>query len=154
MRQVYDKLCYTPFTRISTLSADTKRLTLSVGSVGKDFYATGWRIGFLIGTPELIQYVVRAHTRICFVSVSPLQEAAAVGYEQAGKLEFWEKSPELTLGKLKKFCEVWDELGLPVNHHFHVSLVTTVRPDIKPLVFFSTRWLLCPSQSCKGQNPP
>jgi kynurenine aminotransferase len=85
-----------------------------VGSVGKDFYATGWRIGFLIGTPELVQYVVRAHTRICFVSVSPLQEAAAVGYEQAGKVGFWEQTIALTWGKMKRFNEIWDELGLPV----------------------------------------
>ncbi|PVH70569.1 PLP-dependent transferase [Cadophora sp. DSE1049] len=113
--EVYDKLCYTPFTRIATLSAETKRLTLTVGSVGKDFYATGWRIGFLIGTPELIQYVVRAHTRICFVSVSPLQEAAATGYEQAAELGFWEQSIALTWGKLKRFNEIWDELGLPYS---------------------------------------
>jgi kynurenine aminotransferase len=86
-----------------------------VGSVGKDFYATGWRIGFLIGTPELIQYVVRAHTRICFVSVSPLQEAAAVGYEQAEKFDFWGQTVALTWGKMKRFNEIWDELGLPVN---------------------------------------
>ena len=94
-----------------------------MGSVGKDFYATGWRIGFLIGTPELIQYVVRAHTRICFVSVSPLQEAAAVGYEEAENQGFWEHSRALTWGKLKTFNQIWDELGLPVSHNPFLQFV-------------------------------
>jgi kynurenine aminotransferase len=43
--EVYDRLNYVPFTRISTLSPEIERLTLSVGSAGKNFYCTGWRIG-------------------------------------------------------------------------------------------------------------
>lgn len=43
--EVYDKLYYVPFTRIATLSPEVERLTLTVGSAGKNFYATGWRVG-------------------------------------------------------------------------------------------------------------
>ncbi|EQK99662.1 Aspartate/tyrosine/aromatic aminotransferase [Ophiocordyceps sinensis CO18] len=43
--EVYDRLYYVPFTRISTLSPEIERLTLTVGSAGKNFYATGWRVG-------------------------------------------------------------------------------------------------------------
>ena len=43
--EVYDKLYYVPFTRMATLSPEIARLTLTVGSVGKIFYATGWRVG-------------------------------------------------------------------------------------------------------------
>jgi len=32
-----------------------------------------------MGPADLIQYVSAAHTRICYSSVSPLQEACAVG---------------------------------------------------------------------------
>lgn len=77
--EVYDRLYYVPFTRIATLSPEVARLTISVGSAGKNFYATGWRVGWLMGPAELIQYVSAAHTRICYSSVSPLQEACAVG---------------------------------------------------------------------------
>ncbi|OAQ96622.1 hypothetical protein LLEC1_06932, partial [Akanthomyces lecanii] len=77
--EVYDKLYYVPFTRIATLSPEVERLTLTVGSAGKNFYATGWRAnnlpGWLIGPEHLIKYVSAAHTRICYSSVSPLQEA-------------------------------------------------------------------------------
>lgn len=112
--QVYDRLYYVPFTRIATLSPEIARLTLTVGSAGKNFYATGWRVGWLIGPEHLIKYVAAAHTRICFSSVSPLQEAAAVGFEQADEIGFWEESKKEMKGKMTRFNEVFDELGLPV----------------------------------------
>jgi kynurenine aminotransferase len=34
-----------PFTRIANLSPEVEKLTLTVGSAGKNFYATGWRVG-------------------------------------------------------------------------------------------------------------
>jgi kynurenine aminotransferase len=113
---VYDRLYYVPFTRIATLSPEIARLTLTVGSAGKNFYATGWRVGWLIGPEHLISYVSTAHTRICYSSVSPLQEAAAVGFEKADKMGFWDESKKEMLLKMKRFNEVWDELGLPVIH--------------------------------------
>lgn len=42
---MYDRLYYVPFTRISTLSPEIEKITLTVGSAGKNFYATGWRVG-------------------------------------------------------------------------------------------------------------
>ncbi|KAL9112088.1 MAG: hypothetical protein Q9187_007827, partial [Circinaria calcarea] len=113
--EVYDRLYYVPFTRIATLSPEIARLTLTVGSAGKNFYATGWRVGWLIGPEHLIKYVAAAHTRICFSSVSPLQEAAAVGFEQADEVGFWEESKKEMKGKMTRFNEVFDELGLPYS---------------------------------------
>ena len=115
--EVYDRLYYVPFTRIATLSPEISKLTITVGSAGKNFYATGWRVGYLIGEEHLIKYVAAAHTRICYSSVSPLQEAAAVGFEQADKEGFWYQAKTEMQGKMKRFNEVWDELGLPVRSH-------------------------------------
>ena len=111
--EVYDRLYYTPFTRIATLSPEIDNLTLTVGSAGKCFYATGWRVGWLIGRPHLIQYVSAAHTRICYSTVSPLQEAVAIGLEQAEKQGFWEESKREMKAKQVRFNAIWDELGLP-----------------------------------------
>ena len=38
-----------------------------------------------------------------------------MGFEQADKMGFWEESKREMRGKMKRFNEVWDELGLPVN---------------------------------------
>ncbi|KAI6909437.1 hypothetical protein KC318_g3840 [Hortaea werneckii] len=113
--EVYDRLYYVPFTRPSTLSPEIANLTLTVGSGGKCFYCTGWRVGYLIGPEHLIKYVSAAHTRICFSSVSPLQEATAVAFEQAEQHNFWEESKKGMKAKMDKFNEVWEELGLPYS---------------------------------------
>lgn len=110
---VYDSLTYVPCTRVASLSPEIWNLTLTVGSAGKTFYATGWRIGFLIGPEHLIKYVAAAHMRICYTSPSPLQEACAIAYEVAEKEGFWQKSRDSMQGKIRRFTEVLDELGLP-----------------------------------------
>ncbi|KAK1772439.1 kynurenine aminotransferase [Phialemonium atrogriseum] len=113
--EVYDRLYYVPFTRIATLSPEVEKLTLTVGSAGKNFYATGWRVGWVMGPAELVQYVSAAHTRICYSSVSPLQEACAVGFEQAESEGFWDESIRDMKGKMDRFNEVWKELGVPYS---------------------------------------
>lgn len=113
--EVYDRLYYVPFTRISALSPELADLTLTVGSIGKAFYATGWRVGFLIGPEHLITPVCTAHTFICYATPGPQQEAAAVGYEEAESRGFWDEARKDMKGKMDRFNEVWEELGLPVS---------------------------------------
>ncbi|PHH79028.1 hypothetical protein CDD80_5742 [Ophiocordyceps camponoti-rufipedis] len=113
--EVYDRLYYVPFTRMATLSPEIERQTLTVGSAGKNFYATGWRVGWLMGPADLIKYVSAAHTRICFSSVSPLQEACAVGFEEAEARGFWKQTVKDMRSKMDLFNGVWRELGLPYS---------------------------------------
>lgn len=113
--EVYDRLYYTKFTRMATLSPEIANLTLTVGSGGKNFYCTGWRVGWLIGPAELIKYVSAAHTRICFSSVSPLQEATAVAFEEADKHNFWDETITEMKSKMDLFCSIFDELGMPYS---------------------------------------
>ncbi|KAL2823945.1 pyridoxal phosphate-dependent transferase [Aspergillus cavernicola] len=113
--EVYDRLYYVPFTRIATMKPEFWERTITVGSAGKAFYATGWRVGYLIGPDHLIKYVAGAHTRICYSSVSPLQEAAAVAFEEADKEGFWDESRDEMKKKMELFCEVFDELNIPYS---------------------------------------
>ncbi|OAX84814.1 hypothetical protein ACJ72_00806 [Emergomyces africanus] len=129
--EVYDRLYYVPFTRMATLSPEVASLTLTVGSAGKNFYATGWRVGYLIGPEHLIKYVAAAHTRICYSSVAPLQAAAAVGFEKADEVGFWDQSRTEMRAKMDKFCEVFDELGIPVSSD--LSVFDTTRYASAPM---------------------
>lgn len=113
--EVYDRLYYVPFTRIATLSPEVEKITITVGSAGKNFYATGWRVGWLMGPAELIQHVSAAHTRICYSSVSPLQEACAVGFEKAEGEGFWDECVADMKGRMARFNAIFDELGLPYS---------------------------------------
>ena len=44
--------------------------------------------------------------------MSPLQEACAVGFEEADKQGFWDETIAEMKGKMDRFNEVWDELGM------------------------------------------
>lgn len=110
--EVYDRLYYSEFTRIATLSPEIYQHTLTVGSGGKTFAATGWRIGWLIGPAELIKWVAAAHTRIVFSINSPCQVAITEAFEQAPKHDYYNKTIEAFKGKIKRFTSVFDELGL------------------------------------------
>ncbi|KAJ7591177.1 1-aminocyclopropane-1-carboxylate synthase 1 [Mycena floridula] len=90
--EVYENLVFDnkEHVRIATLPGMWDR-TVTVGSAGKAFAATGWRIGWLIGPEYIIRPTLAATTRIVFCSNSPLQEAAAAGLEQANALGFFEQ---------------------------------------------------------------
>ena len=130
--EVYDRLYYTPFTRIATLSSALAARTLTVGSAGKNFYCTGWRVGWLLGPEYLVKYVATAHTRICFCGVSPLQEAAAVAFEKAEEEDFWNRSREDMHSKIQRFGAGLTELGIPVSPRSPVLSTDHIRNLIHP----------------------
>ncbi len=53
--------------------------TLKIGSAGKMFGMTGWKIGFVCGDPALVDPVARAHQFITFATPPNLQGAVAAG---------------------------------------------------------------------------
>jgi aspartate/methionine/tyrosine aminotransferase len=53
--------------------------TIKVGSAGKIFSLTGWKIGWLVAPPELAAPVARAHQFLTFASAPNLQLAVAFG---------------------------------------------------------------------------
>lgn len=113
--EVYEHLYFTPeFTRIATLSPEIAQLTLSVGSAGKSFAATGWRLGWVISlNKELLNYVAKAHTRICFASPSPFQEAVAKALPQATKISYFKQMQQDYIRKFKILTDAFDKLNLP-----------------------------------------
>ncbi|MFL5627825.1 MAG: aminotransferase class I/II-fold pyridoxal phosphate-dependent enzyme [Ktedonobacteraceae bacterium] len=76
--EVYEHLIFEPaqHTPIATLPGMFER-TVTVSSAGKLFSATGWKIGWVYGPPDLIEGVARAHQFITFAVHHPSQEAIA-----------------------------------------------------------------------------
>ena len=62
--------------------------TISLGSAGKTFSVTGWKIGWAIAPPELIDAILKAHQWIPFTISTPCQEAVAVAFEEAQEGEY------------------------------------------------------------------
>jgi len=86
--------------------------TITVGSIGKMFGVTGWRVGFLIGHPDLIRNTLLAHARIVFCANAPFQEAAATSLEIAKQTGFFEKQRSEYIKKRDLLLSVFDEIGL------------------------------------------
>src|SRR5579883_448143 len=76
--EVYEHLYFAPATHlpIATLPGMFER-TVTVSSAGKLFSATGWKIGWVAGPPDLVAGVGRAHQFITFAVHHPTQEAIA-----------------------------------------------------------------------------
>ena len=58
---------------------DMRERTIRIGSAGKTFSVTGFRIGFVTGPAPLITGVMKAHQHLAYTSPSPLQKAVAMG---------------------------------------------------------------------------
>ncbi|KAF4602206.1 hypothetical protein EYR40_005410 [Pleurotus pulmonarius] len=136
--EVYDCLVFDgkEHVRIANLPGMWDR-TVTVGSAGKAFAATGWRVGWLIGPASIIQPTLAATTRIVFCTNSPLQEAAASGLEQAKERKYFEIQRAEYAERRKILVDVFDQLGLkytlPEGSYFILLDISNVKfPDDYP----------------------
>jgi N-succinyldiaminopimelate aminotransferase len=78
--EVYEHLVFAPARHIPlmTLPGMAARC-LRVGSAGKTFSLTGWKIGYVSGPPALTAVVTKAHQNLTFTTPPNLQRAVAIG---------------------------------------------------------------------------
>ena len=69
------------FTPLATLPGMEER-TIKVGSAGKIFSLTGWKVGWMVAAPELAQVIARAHQFLTFSTAPNLQAAVAFGLNE------------------------------------------------------------------------
>jgi aspartate/methionine/tyrosine aminotransferase len=78
--EVYEHLVFDerPFHSLFALDAIRDRV-VRIGSAGKSFSLTGWKIGYVTAHPALLQPIARAHQYVTFTTPPALQAAVAVG---------------------------------------------------------------------------
>ena len=69
------------FTPLATLPGMAER-TIKVGSAGKIFSLTGWKVGWLVADPALADVAAKAHQFLTFATAPNLQSAVAFGLDQ------------------------------------------------------------------------
>lgn len=74
--EIYQHICYVPFTSFRTVAPDLADRTLIVNGVSKSFAMTGWRIGWGIGPRRLIDAMVAVQSQITSGASSVSQAAA------------------------------------------------------------------------------
>lgn len=78
--EVYEHIVYAPNEHISfaTLPRMAER-TITCNSLSKTYSITGWRLGYLIASPEITDAARKVHDFLTVGAAAPLQEAAVVG---------------------------------------------------------------------------
>ncbi|XP_026463423.1 kynurenine--oxoglutarate transaminase 3-like isoform X1 [Ctenocephalides felis] len=80
--EVYEWMVFKPHKhiRIATLP-DMWDRTITIGSAGKTFSATGWKLGWAYGPSDLLENLRVVHQNCVYTCSTPLQEALARGFE-------------------------------------------------------------------------
>lgn len=81
--EVYEWMVYKPnqHVRIATLPGMWER-TISIGSAGKTFSVTGWKLGWAYGPANLMVNLQMIHQNSVYTGATPIQEATAIAFEK------------------------------------------------------------------------
>uniref|UniRef100_T1IUF5 Aminotransferase class I/classII large domain-containing protein n=1 Tax=Strigamia maritima TaxID=126957 RepID=T1IUF5_STRMM len=103
MDEVYEWLVFDGLkhVRMATLPGMWER-TLTVGSAGKTFSVTGWKLGWVYGPPNLVRNAQMVHQNTVYTNPTPIQEAVARCFEiEIKRLD----SPECYFNELPALLE-------------------------------------------------
>ena len=109
--EVYEHLVFPPYkhTYMASLKGMFER-TISCSSLSKTYSITGWRLGYVIASKEIIEQCKKVHDFLTVGAAAPLQEAAVVGlqFDQY----YYDKLTESYDSKRKLFLDGLDKIGL------------------------------------------
>lgn len=78
--EVYEHLAFDAHRHIPIASLPGMRdRTITISSGGKTFATTGWKVGWVTGSAELVSAVMAVKQWLTYVNAGPLQEGIAVG---------------------------------------------------------------------------
>jgi N-succinyldiaminopimelate aminotransferase len=78
--EVYEHLLFDGLRHIPLMTLPGMRdRTMRIGSAGKTFSLTGWKVGYVTACPALSTLVQKAHQNLTFTTAPNLQRAVAVG---------------------------------------------------------------------------
>ncbi|NEA36021.1 pyridoxal phosphate-dependent aminotransferase [Streptomyces sp. SID13031] len=121
---IFDGLQHLPLTAYEGMA----ERTVSIGSAGKTFSVTGWKIGWITGSPSVVTAVNTAKQFLTYVSGAPFQPAVAgalaLGNDYFGTLR------STMQAKRDFLCDGLQSLGFGVHRPQGTYFVTT---DIRPL---------------------
>ncbi len=109
--EVYEHIIYAPYKHTYMASLpDMWERTISCSSLSKTYSITGWRLGYVIAPPEIIDTVKKVHDFLTVGAAAPLQEAAVTGLRFGDDYYKWlqDKYTE----KRDLFLEGLDRIGI------------------------------------------
>jgi len=109
--EVYEHIVYEPYKHIyfASLPGVADR-TISCSSLSKTYSITGWRLGYVIAPPHIIDGIRKVHDFLTVGAAAPLQEAAVTGLNFGD--DYYAHLQEVYTEKKDFFLQGLDKLGL------------------------------------------
>lgn len=154
--EVYEWLTYDDnvFTKIATLPGMWDR-TISIGSAGKTFSMTGWKLGWAIGPVQLIKHLQTVNANCSFVAPTILQEAVAMGIERETSIlgqddSYFKQLPRMLQVKRDEVYAALKEVGMdpiiPEGGYFMLANVSKLGlsfdNDDESFDFQACKWMI------------
>ncbi len=110
--EVYEHIVYAPHRHVymASLPGMAER-TISCSSLSKTYSITGWRLGYIIASPEIVDTARKVHDFLTVGAASPLQEAAVVGLRFGD--DYYRDLAALYTEKKDLFMKGLDDLRIP-----------------------------------------
>lgn len=156
--EVYEWLIYKghEHVKIATLPGMWDR-TITIGSAGKTFSVTGWKLGWSIGPEHLIKHLQTVMQNSLYTCPTPLQEAVGQGllrdYELMGQPDCYFSSLPLELeSKRDRMAAMLAQTGMtpvvPEGGYFMIADVTALNHDLthvgddEPYDYKFVKWMI------------
>ncbi|NP_956638.2 kynurenine--oxoglutarate transaminase 3 [Danio rerio] len=156
--EVYEWLIYKghEHVKIATLPGMWDR-TITVGSAGKTFSVTGWKLGWSIGPEHLIRHLQTVMQNSLYTCPTPLQEAVGRGllrdFELMGQPDCYFSALALELeGKRDRMAAMLAQTGMtpvvPEGGYFMIVDVTALNQDLthmgddEPYDYKFVKWMI------------
>jgi len=137
--EVYEHLTFDDLEHIPLMTLPGMReRCLRIGSAGKTFSLTGWKVGYISGSASLLSTIAKAHQYVIFCTPPALQHAIAYGLENCS--EFYKNLAAELQGKRDFLKATLENLGLrvlPVDGTYFLTA------DITPFGFAGTDYDFC-----------
>jgi N-succinyldiaminopimelate aminotransferase len=137
--EVYEHMAFDserPHIPIATLPGMRER-TISIGSAGKTFSFTGWKVGWVTGPRDLVECVRLSKQFLTYVSGAPLQPAVAVGLALPDT--YFAELRRSLAAKRDLLCDGLSAAGLDVHRPHGTYFATT---DVRS-VGYDDGWEFC-----------
>lgn len=109
--EVYEHILYKPHEHVymATLPGMRER-TIICSSLSKTYSITGWRIGYVIASPDITERVKKVHDFLTIGAAAPLMEAVVVGLNFGD--EYYEELQQHYTHMKELFCGGLRNIGL------------------------------------------
>ena len=110
--EVYEHIVYAPHRhRYIAAMPDMFERTISCSSLSKTYAMTGWRLGYVIAAPEVIQAARKVHDFLTVGAAAPLQEGAVTALKLP--IEYYDELRRWYTERRDLFLGYLDQAGLP-----------------------------------------